>query len=80
MKRRQFLTSTSAAIMTAGVVSPMFSQRASAQGHASGTIDVTVDYTQTDAGFQVKSAGLIRTARKIAAGKVFVPKSVWAGV
>lgn len=48
--------------------------------HASGSIDVTVDYAQTDAGFQVKSAGLIRTARKIAAGKVFVPKSVWAGV
>ncbi|MBU1836769.1 MAG: multicopper oxidase domain-containing protein [Alphaproteobacteria bacterium] len=32
MKRRQFLTSTSAAIMTAGIVSPMFGQRAFAQG------------------------------------------------
>ncbi|MGJ8623147.1 MAG: 4-oxalomesaconate tautomerase [Yoonia sp.] len=47
--------------------------------HASGSIDVLVDYAQTDAGFQVKSAGLVRTARKIAAGEVFIPASVWAG-
>jgi len=38
-----------------------------------------VDYGQTEAGFQVKSAGLVRTARKIAAGEVFIPTSVWAG-
>ena len=48
--------------------------------HASGSIDVVVDYAQTDAGFEVTSAGLIRTARKIVAGNVFVPTSVWAGV
>jgi 4-oxalomesaconate tautomerase len=47
--------------------------------HASGTIDVAVDYAQTDMGFQIKSAGLVRTARKIAAGSVFIPASVWAG-
>jgi 4-oxalomesaconate tautomerase len=47
--------------------------------HASGTIDVMVDYDQTEAGFQVKSAGLVRTARKLAAGHVFVPASVWDG-
>jgi len=47
--------------------------------HASGKIDVLVDYGQTEAGFQVKSAGLVRTARKIAAGEVFIPTSVWAG-
>lgn len=47
--------------------------------HASGTIDVLVDYAQTKSGFQVKSAGLVRTARKIAAGEVFIPTSVWAG-
>lgn len=46
--------------------------------HASGTIDVMVDYAQTDTGFQIKSAGLVRTARKIAAGSVFIPTSVWA--
>ncbi len=47
--------------------------------HASGTIDVLVDYAQSDAGFEVKSAGLVRTARKLAAGSVFIPVSIWAG-
>ncbi|MFL4468428.1 4-oxalomesaconate tautomerase [Tateyamaria armeniaca] len=47
--------------------------------HASGQIDVVVDYDQTDAGFVVKSAGLVRTARKLAAGEVFVPTAVWRG-
>lgn len=47
--------------------------------HASGTIDVAVDYAQTDAGFEVRSAGLVRTARKLAGGEVFIPASVWAG-
>ncbi len=45
--------------------------------HASGTIDVVVDYENTDLGFQLKSAGLVRTARKLAAGEVFVPASIW---
>ncbi|WP_299024422.1 4-oxalomesaconate tautomerase [uncultured Sulfitobacter sp.] len=48
--------------------------------HASGTIDVVVDYARTDKGFEVRSAGLVRTARKIAAGEVFVPSHVWAGL
>ena len=47
--------------------------------HASGTIDVAVDYAQTDARFEVRSAGLVRTARKLAGGEVFIPESVWAG-
>ena len=47
--------------------------------HASGKIDVVVDYDQADTGFQIKSAGLVRTARKLAAGEVFVPASVWGG-
>jgi len=47
--------------------------------HASGDIDVVVDYAQTEAGFEVKSAGLVRTARKLAAGDVFIPSSVWVG-
>ncbi|MCL4146061.1 UNVERIFIED_CONTAM: hypothetical protein GTU68_064451 [Idotea baltica] len=45
--------------------------------HASGLIDVVVDYAQTIDGFVIKSAGLVRTARKIASGEVFIPKSVW---
>ena len=47
--------------------------------HSSGSIEVLVDYAQSDAGFEIKSAGLVRTARKIAAGQVFIPGSVWAG-
>ncbi|MGJ8547163.1 MAG: 4-oxalomesaconate tautomerase [Sulfitobacter sp.] len=47
--------------------------------HASGTIDVLVDYESSAAGFALKSAGLVRTARKLAAGEVFVPRAVWDG-
>lgn len=47
--------------------------------HASGTIDVLVDFT-TDGGFDLQAAGLVRTARKLAQGHVFVPASVWDGV
>lgn len=47
--------------------------------HASGNIDVLVDYVQAASGFQIKSAGLVRTARKIAAGEVFIPSAVWSG-
>ncbi|QFT45393.1 4-oxalomesaconate tautomerase [Roseivivax sp. THAF40] len=46
--------------------------------HPSGTIEVLVDYDDTD-GFELKSAGLLRTARKLAEGRVFVPASVWKG-
>lgn len=44
--------------------------------HASGTIDVLVDFDQQD-GFSLKAAGLVRTARKLADGQVYVPASVW---
>ena len=47
--------------------------------HASGTIEVLVDYEDAENGFAVNSAGLIRTARKIASGEVFVPAAVWGG-
>jgi len=46
--------------------------------HASGTIDVLVDFDTSD-GFALNAAGLIRTARKIAAGEVFVPAALWDG-
>lgn len=46
--------------------------------HASGNIDVMVDYAQTTEGFKIKSAGLVRTARKLAGGEVFIPASVWS--
>jgi 2-methylaconitate cis-trans-isomerase PrpF len=48
--------------------------------HPSGTIDVTVDYENGPEGFQLRSAGLLRTARLLARGEVFVPESVWKGL
>ena len=47
--------------------------------HASGTIDVVVDFANTSSGFEVRSAGLVRTARKLAAGEVFVPAEIMNG-
>lgn len=46
--------------------------------HASGKIDVTVDYEMKGATFELRSAGLLRTARLLARGEVFVPGAVWA--
>lgn len=46
--------------------------------HASGTIEVLIDYENLD-GFMLKSAGLVRTARKLADGHVYVPGNIWAG-
>lgn len=46
--------------------------------HASGTIDVLVDFS-TEGGFTLNAAGLVRTARKLADGQVYVPRSTWAG-
>ncbi len=46
--------------------------------HASGTIDVLVDFS-TEGGFTLNAAGLLRTALKLADGNVYVPASVWAG-
>lgn len=48
--------------------------------HPLGTMDVVIDYMLNETGFEHKSAGLVRTARKLAEGKVFVPSVVWDGV
>lgn len=47
--------------------------------HPMGHMDVMMDYTSTNEGFDVVSAGLVRTARKLAEGDVFVPTNVWEG-
>ena len=47
--------------------------------HASGQLSVIVDYKIGESGFKLNSAGLIRTARKLAEGEVFVPSRIWAG-
>ncbi len=46
--------------------------------HPSGEIEVLVEFDDVD-GFNLKSAGLLRTARKLADGKIYVPGSVWKG-
>ncbi|WP_425085493.1 4-oxalomesaconate tautomerase [Ruegeria profundi] len=45
--------------------------------HASGKIDVLVDFSN-DEEFNVNAAGLVRTARKLADGHVYIPESVWS--
>ncbi|OED40114.1 isomerase [Chromatiales bacterium (ex Bugula neritina AB1)] len=47
--------------------------------HPMGLMDVIVDFDLTDSQFTHKSAGVVRTARKLASGELFIPGSVWAG-
>jgi len=47
--------------------------------HPMGVLEVVVDYTRDGEAFDLNSAGLVRTARKLAAGEVFVPRAVWDG-
>jgi 4-oxalomesaconate tautomerase len=47
--------------------------------HPSGQIEVSVDYVRDAGGFQLRSAGLVRTTRLLARGDLMVPASVWAG-
>lgn len=46
--------------------------------HASGRIEVTVDYEVAPDGFTLHSAGLLRTARLLARGELYVPASIWS--
>ncbi len=45
--------------------------------HASGQLDVLVDYDLTEGGIDLRSAGLVRTARLLARGEVLIPRHVW---
>jgi len=47
--------------------------------HPMGTMDVVVDYELSNGQFVHKSAGLVRTCRKLAQGQVFIPSRVWGG-
>ena len=47
--------------------------------HASGSIDVLVDFDVGETGAQLHSAGLVRTARLLASGDLFVLRTVWPG-
>ncbi|MEL7027039.1 MAG: 4-oxalomesaconate tautomerase [Pseudomonadota bacterium] len=46
--------------------------------HPMGILEVIMDTMDGTDGFEVNSAGLVRTARKLAAGELFVPKAVWS--
>ncbi|MEL6645672.1 MAG: 4-oxalomesaconate tautomerase [Pseudomonadota bacterium] len=47
--------------------------------HPMGQMEVMVDFERDGDDVTILSAGLVRTARKLASGTVFVPTSVWAG-
>ena len=47
--------------------------------HPMGIMQVVIDYELDAQGFRHKSAGLSRTARKLAEGQLFVPANVWEG-
>ncbi len=47
--------------------------------HASGQIDVLVDFEIGADGIDLRSAGLVRTARLLARGEVMVPSDIWKG-
>lgn len=46
--------------------------------HPMGILEVLMDTSDGPDGFAVSSAGLVRTARKLAAGDLFVPKAIWS--
>lgn len=48
--------------------------------HPMGQIEVSVAFENDGTTFDVSSAGLVRTARKLAAGEVFVPTRIWDGI
>ena len=47
--------------------------------HPMGKMDVSVAFEISETEFLLHSAGVVRTARKLAAGEVYVPRAVWAG-
>ncbi len=47
--------------------------------HPTGKIDVLIDCNCSD-DFDVNSVGLVRTARKLADGNLYIPASVWSNV
>lgn len=70
--------------LTAGTVSDGLLNRPEASParvvleHASGKIELMVTFSSEN-GFSPKSVGVVRTARKLANGQVYVPRTVWGG-
>ncbi|MFT6916537.1 MAG: nucleotide-binding universal stress UspA family protein [Motiliproteus sp.] len=46
--------------------------------HPSGKIDILLDLTRSNARLQINRAGLVRTARKLFRGELYVPGRVWS--
>ena len=59
--------------------SPNASPVAMALEHPMGKLDVTLAFARDGDQFTIESAGLVRTARKLAEGAVFLSKSIWSG-
>jgi 4-oxalomesaconate tautomerase len=47
--------------------------------HPSGTLEIRLEIDGDDAAFTVRKAGVVRTARKIMSGHVYVDESDWTG-
>ena len=47
--------------------------------HPMGVLDVSMEIRSDGEVFDIISAGLVRTARKLAAGEVFIPGGIWDG-
>ncbi len=47
--------------------------------HPSGIFEVVMDFARSGAGIEIRSAGVVRTARLLARGEVLIPASVWPG-
>lgn len=45
--------------------------------HPSGMIEVTIGFESGENGFKMNSAGLMRTARLLARGEVFIRPGIW---
>lgn len=46
--------------------------------HPMGKLEVMIDYRRDGDDFDLISAGLVRTARKLASGEAFIPASIWS--
>lgn len=47
--------------------------------HPTGYFTVSMDVARDGGGIKIRRAGLLRTARKLMAGAVFIPAAVWSG-
>ncbi len=62
-----------------GLATPVHENPASMRiEHPTGFLDLQMDYEAKDGDIRFRSASLLRTARLLARGEIFVPRSIWA--